>query len=170
MDSPELSGPPSLVHRLAQAGRFLSALALLALLVLIVVEIVARSIFHTSTFITEEISAYLLIGILFLGVSDAYVSDSLLRVDLSDAFIGRTARRLLRIVFDVISLGFVLMLDWAVFSLMWRNFSRNVHAPTLLETPIWIPQALMPLGATLLAVVILGTIVRNLFGAEQAEG
>jgi TRAP-type C4-dicarboxylate transport system permease small subunit len=59
------------------------------------------------------------------------------------------------IVFDALSLGFCLLLVWQLSRFVLQTWRAEDVAPTLLATPLWIPQSLMPLGA-LAASVSLG--------------
>jgi TRAP-type C4-dicarboxylate transport system permease small subunit len=74
------------------------------------------------------------------------------------------------IVFDVLSLAFCLLLVWQLSRFVLQTWRAGDVAPTLLATPLWIPQSLMPLGALAASVSLarsLGGNVRRFLAAGR---
>jgi TRAP-type C4-dicarboxylate transport system permease small subunit len=63
---------------------------------------------------------------------------------------GGTRRWLVR-AFVLIALVICVILAWKTKDLSLSSFSRGKFAPTVLRTPLWIPQIMLPLGFSLLA-------------------
>ncbi len=55
-------------------------------------------------------------------------------------------RALSHLLFDMLSLLFCLVLLWQLTRFVLQSYRSGDVAPTLLATPLWIPQALMPIG------------------------
>lgn len=65
-------------------------------------------------------------------------------------------------LFDLVGFGFVSILDYAMINYVLSTFQRGMRAPTLLATPLYLPQAVMPIGVTLLAFALLASAADKL--------
>ena len=57
-------------------GAYLSSLAMLSIVGLILVEIVLRTLFHTSTLISDEYSGYMMVATIMMGLSYTFAQGS----------------------------------------------------------------------------------------------
>jgi len=64
-------------------------------------------------------------------------------------------RALSHLMFDLLSLLFCVVLLWQLVRFVATTYRSEDVAPTLLATPLWIPQALMPLGILAATVSLL---------------
>lgn len=71
------------------------------------------------------------------------------------------ARALTHVLFDALSLGFCLLLVWQLSRFALQTWRAEDVAPTLLATPLWIPQLLMPVGALAASVSLLRALMGN---------
>ncbi|WP_421996872.1 TRAP transporter small permease subunit [Reyranella sp.] len=149
----------SFLSWIVEASARLAELLMLAMMALITVEIVCRSFLGFSLLLVDEVAGYVLVAILFLGVTTSFRSGSLLRVEFVINNLPARAQLWLDAAFDLIGFAFVAILDYALINFVRSTFERDMHAPTLLGTPLYIPQAVMPVGATLLAVALLASTV-----------
>jgi len=129
------------------------------------VEVVCRSFLNLSLHFADEVAGYLLVAILFLGVTISFRSGTLLRVEFLLQRLPRRWRLRLEMLFLLIAFLFVLVLDYALIKYVLSTHARGMQAPTLLATPLYIPQAVMPIGVTLLAIALLGSAVEKLCAA-----
>jgi TRAP-type C4-dicarboxylate transport system permease small subunit len=65
------------------------------------------------------------------------------------------------ILFDLLSFGFCLLLVWQLTRFTLQTHQAEDVAPTLLATPLWIPQALMPIGAIAASASLLRSLIGN---------
>ena len=65
------------------------------------------------------------------------------------------------VLFDLLSLGFCLLLVWQLTRFVLQSYRSEDVAMTLLATPLWIPQTLMPLGALAASISLLRTLIGN---------
>jgi TRAP-type C4-dicarboxylate transport system permease small subunit len=66
------------------------------------------------------------------------------------------------VLFDILSLGFCLLLVWQLTRFVLTSYRSEDVAMTLLATPLWIPQALMPIGALAASVSLLRALAGNI--------
>src|SRR4051812_36036900 len=151
-------------HRIAQ-------LSIALMMALITCDVIARNVFRTSLLISDEVSGYLLVVMTFFGISYSLRSGSLLRIEFLLFALPKCLRAIVDILFDLVALIVCLLLLRSMVRFIWITWEREAIAPTLIKTPLWIPQLAMPLGMLILVVAFLlelrGSILR-LLGREPA--
>lgn len=58
-------------------------------------------------------------------------------------------------VFSILAILICAILAWKTYELVGSSLSRGKFAPTVLRTPLWIPQLLLPLGFLTISVFLL---------------
>jgi TRAP-type C4-dicarboxylate transport system permease small subunit len=144
-----------LPSRLERGCMLICEIGILAIAVVVLTEIVTRNLFGFSFEASEELGGYIVVGISFLSLPVCQVYRSYHHVQFIQTRLSPRLRAASHIVFDALSLGFCLLLVWQLSRFVLQTWRAEDVAPTLLATPLWIPQSLMPLGA-LAASVSLG--------------
>lgn len=147
--------PETLVERLCRAA---CEVALAAMVVLISAEVGARSIGFSFEFV-DEIGGYLLSALTFLSLPVALVGGAYHQVEYVRQRLGRKSRAIGAIAFTLLSLLFAVVLLWQLWRLVYRSLASNVVAPTILGTPLWIPQSAMLIGVACLIFSLLRVLL-----------
>lgn len=138
-----------------------------AMAILISLDAVLRWSIDWSFLVIDELGAYALVLLVFFGMVVALHRGALFRVEaLFDRLPARAQLRL-QVGYDLAGLAFAALLAWQLFGLAMRSFDRGIVAPTILRTPLWLPQAAMALGAALLALVLIAQIVERMRRLRQ---
>ncbi len=137
------------------ACRLLCRLALIATVLIIDVELVTRNFFGFSWYLSDEYGGYLLVALTFLSLPVCVVHRSFHRVIFLLRRIPPRPRIALLVAFDLAAFGFAVAVLWQVATLVLDSWRLGITAPTLLETPLWIPQLAMPLGMAALCCTLL---------------
>jgi TRAP-type C4-dicarboxylate transport system permease small subunit len=74
----------------------------------------------------------------------------------------RIGRAWLELVFNLLSLAFTLILLWQLWRFVVDSWQRGVRAPTVLATPLYLPQSLMVIGTATLVLVLLLHVIRDI--------
>ncbi len=128
-----------------------TATVLVALVSLVCLEALLRGGFNYSLGFAEELTGYGVVFMTFFGAALALRGSAMFQVHfLLDKWPEGTRRVLVR-VFVLVALVICLILAWKTKDLTLSSFSRSKFAPTVLRTPLWIPQLILPLGFTVLA-------------------
>lgn len=136
------------------------ALALVAMAVGITVEIVSRNFFHYSFRSVEELSGYLIVAITFLGLAVAVYEESLFRVEfLLERFPPRL-RKALELIFLIVFAVFLLIIDYQSAELVIGSYQSGYVSSTLLAVPLYLPQALIPLGLSATVLVVIARFIQ----------
>lgn len=129
-------------------------LLLLAMMILIIAEVVARSFFSTSLQFVDEYASYTLVWVTYLGISVALHDGALFSVGIvADRLSGRV-RAALQVAWDMLGLAFSVTLAWQSVRQVMSSYERDMVAPTVVATPLWLPQLVMPIGSALLVLVL----------------
>ena len=137
---------------------------------IVITEIVTRNLFHFSFEASEELGGYIIIGISFLSLPVCQVYRAYHHVQFLQARLSRRMRAASHVLFDALSLGFCLLLVWQLSRFVMQTWRAEDVAPTLLATPLWIPQTLMPLGALAAAVSLVRSLAGNVRRLLAAGG
>lgn len=157
-----------LLHLLFSANLIIAELVMVAMAGLILVEIVLRGIFRTSLQFTDEVSAYLLVAVTFLGLSASIRGGTMFRVEFIHRLMPRHGQLATELLFNTASLAFTVLLTYHLVMLAISSYERDVLSETLLRTPQFIPQMIMPIGMALLALALLVLVIGNV--AELFRG
>jgi len=159
--APQAAGPPAAgpIERAAEAsislGHRIAQVSIACMMTLITADVVARNVFRKSLLISDEVSGYLLVVMTFFGIAYSLRSGSLLRIEFLLFALPKRLRGLADVLYDLVALIVCLVLLRAMIRFTWITWEREAIAPTLIETPLWIPQLAMPLGMLILVIAFL---------------
>jgi TRAP-type C4-dicarboxylate transport system permease small subunit len=136
-------------------------IGIVAMAVIVLVEIVTRNLFGFSFEMSEELGGYIVVGIAFLSLPVCQVYRSYHHVQFLQARLGPRMQAASHVFFDVLSLGFCLLLVWQLTRFVLQSWHSEDQAMTLLATPLWIPQTVMPIGAVAASASLLRSLIGN---------
>ena len=146
-------------------------LALLAAAAFVLVEITVRGFSLGSLGGAEEVTGYVMAGVIAWGLPFALTERAHIRIDMGV----RKLPSFVRDLVDVLALGTVAAVALAVAAYGWRVFEKSWTSGSLantpLETPLWIPQAVWWTGWVWFAIcaVLLTAVAGALALARRSE-
>jgi TRAP-type transport system small permease protein len=144
--------------------------ALVVMLVVIGTDIFTRAVFNFSFEISDELGGYMLVLITFVSLPVCQIHDSFHHVALVQSRLSPLVRAVSHVVFDLLSLAFCVLLFWQLVRFEMSSFRFADRAPTYLNTPLWIPQIAMMLGAAALCFSMLRTLAADIGRVRSATG
>ena len=141
------------------AGLVAACVVLFAMMALIVAEVILRSAFGISLQVVDEYSGYMVVAIFFFGVAYCLQANALLRVELLFRLLRARAQGALTILFNFMALAFTLTVTYQLATFAFGSWLQGVFAPTTVMTPLYVPQLVMPLGMSLLCIVLVAELV-----------
>ncbi len=163
--SPGERGP---FKKLSQVVGTIASAAVVIMVTMVVLEVFLRSTIGFSFGFVDELVAYLVIFTTFFGVCITFRNQALFKVEL---FYGKLPRKV-QVIFDlihsVLSLILCGVLVYYAFFLISSSYSRGTVSPTKLETPLYIPQMIIPAGLIILAVFIVEFACSRLFAKNNS--
>ena len=152
-----------LIVGLANGSGAIAALTVLAMCVLITGAVFMRYVFGFPLVWVPEIVGYLMVALIFLALGDAMLAGSHIRIDL---FIGRLPKRprdVLELFTLVLSTGISGFFAWHGAKNMLRSYEYDrSDAFGALNAPLYIPQAAIPIGLSILTLVLALLVCRKL--------
>lgn len=133
---------------------------IIAMAVVVLVEIFTRNLMGFSYEISEELGGYIICGISFLSLPVCQVYRSYHHVQFVQQRLSPRWQAISHLVFDIINLMFCAILVWQLTRLTMNSHRSQEFAPTLLATPLWIPQAIMPIGVAAATI----SLARSAYG------
>jgi len=146
---------------LSAMGGILSGIMIAAGTLLVISEIVIRTFFSGTLYITEEYSGYLMAALTFLALGYTLREKGHIRMTfLHKIFHGRK-----RIILDMTcyTVGFIFcfVLTWVTFLFFWDSLVSGTRSMQISETWLAIPQSFLPMGALLLTLQFLAEFLKD---------
>jgi TRAP-type C4-dicarboxylate transport system permease small subunit len=159
--------------RLTRAMAIASGALFLLCSIFIVVDILSRALFRTATLGGREVSTYVLATGVAWSVAYTFRSMGHIRIDVIFHLLPSTVRTALDIVATMAMTLFAGVIAYYSWALAAGSYIDDIRSITSLQTPLCIPQALMALGFTTLAIEALRLTVRQLaqiFSGRPPDG
>jgi TRAP-type C4-dicarboxylate transport system permease small subunit len=143
------------VHYLSKGVETIASVAIVIMVSLVVLEVLLRSTIGFSFGFVDELVSYLVVIVTFFGVCITFRNKALFRVEMFYGRLSQRSRRVLDTIHAVLSLVLCFTLIYYAFFLISSSFSRGTVSQSKLETPLYIPQLIIPTGLIILAIFIL---------------
>lgn len=138
------------IHRLNGISGCGAAICVLAAAIIICVEIISRFLFNSPTTWVLEISVYLCIAAGFLGAAYTLQHNAHFSITIVAERFSEKGQRILRLVTSSMAMIYCMVFVWKGCEMVISSHELGLISETLLETPLWIPELVIPLGAILL--------------------
>jgi TRAP-type C4-dicarboxylate transport system permease small subunit len=148
-------------------GLLAACATLLAMMMMIGSEVVLRSAFGFSLQIVDEYSGYMVVAVFFFGVAFSLRERALLRVEFLFNLLRHRWKIVVSLTFDLVALLFSVVITYELVRYTTATWQRAVFAPTPAMTPLYIPQLVMPIGMTLVCLVLLANIAAGINELRQ---
>ena len=122
-----------------------------------------------TTRVTDEISGYMLALAATWGAAFTLRTGGHVRVDVMFPYLARSLKTAVDAVAQVLMAVFAAVISWKIWSLVADSLQNDMRSSTYLVTPLWIPQGILGVGFSLLALAAAFTAVAILAGWESAE-
>jgi TRAP-type C4-dicarboxylate transport system permease small subunit len=147
----------------------ISGIMLGMMTLLILVEIFLWNAFKKTTLIADEYCAYGLAAIIFMGAGYCLKEKGHIRITLVLGFLPEKLSRVITFVATGITTIFMGYLWWYLFKMVSATFRYDSTSGTLTNTPLWIPQTMMLIGAACFFVQLFATTIRTCYAIERGE-
>jgi TRAP-type C4-dicarboxylate transport system permease small subunit len=150
-----------LIESLSNWVARISAVMLGLMTLLILVEIFLWNAFSKTTLIADEYCAYGLAAIIFLGAGYCLKEKGHIRITLVLGFLPKKLSRVITFVATGITTLFMGYLWWYLLKMVQSAIRYNSTSGTLTNTPLWIPQVVMLIGAACFLLQLFATTLKT---------
>lgn len=151
----------SIIESLSDWAARVSAVVLGLMTVLILIEILLWNVANKTTLIADEYSAYGLALIIFLGSGYCLKEQGHIRITLVLGLLPKPLARLITFVATAVTTLFFGYLWWYLLQMVQSTIGYQTTSGTLTNTPLWIPQTMMLIGAACFLIQFVGTSIRT---------
>lgn len=144
-------------------------LAVVAMALHILLEILLRAVFKTSTFVMDEFVGYEVAAMTFLGLGSALDHKVLLRLNMLLIRLSGKARAAVEIMNATITFAIFGFLLFYLAKLALRNHARGTTSISVLEVPVWLPQAVIIVGLGVFCLQLTGLIAKALTAPDTLD-
>jgi len=157
------------IEKLSDWMAGVSAVALGLMTLLILVEIFLWNLFEKTTLIADEYCAYGLAAIIFLGAGYCLKEKGHIRITLLLGFLPKNLSSWITFLSTLVTTVFMGYLWWYLFLMVRAAYRYGSTSGTLTNTPLWIPQTIMLMGAACFSLQLLGTTIRTFQAIRTGE-
>ncbi|WP_300671983.1 TRAP transporter small permease subunit [Desulfoluna sp.] len=150
----------------SKAGGYVSGLFMLLIVALITLEICARTLFNTSTLIGDEYCAYFFVVVVMMGLSFSMKEGTHIRISLLRS---KLPEPVLRVLDLLVLAGAIALAGFAFYHAVLMTYDvwdLGMTADSISETPLYIPQLVIPVGLLLLILQLIGDFLRRLLSFQ----
>ena len=149
----------SVQSRIATVSGVFAGMCLLALTLLVTAHVVLRYLTGSGIRGVDEMSSYLMLGLVYGGLAIALRDGTFIQVDvLADRFKGRV-EIVVALLVRTLALGFVALLTWRTWQLVLDSHKIGLESIGMLRLDLWIPQAVVAVGCTILGLQVLISVI-----------
>ena len=139
---------------------YLSGWLVVGMMLLILVEVFMRYGLNQPPMIADEFGAYLVVVVVFLGVGYTWKEKGHVRITALVGSLPQKVSSWIRLIALVLALVFSIMLTQASYSYLAFSFKINMASLTVHRFPLQGPQMTIPIGYTLLCLLIIMEIAK----------
>ena len=169
MPPPRRAGLEALVQRTSKAASLLGGVATVAITGLVTFDVLMRYFLGEPQLFVDELANFLQVLVVFWGLAWTFRVGGHVRVDLVTAHLPGPARAWLRVVTLAIGIALLLVMAWVTWLSVGEAWEQR-RVSTVMLYPLWLPMALIPTGLLLMALAMLGPLVRQVRAALGRGG
>jgi TRAP-type C4-dicarboxylate transport system permease small subunit len=151
----------TLIESVSDWSARVSAAILGLMTILILLEILLWNTLEKTTLIADEYSAYGLATIIFLGAGFCLKERGHIRITLVLGFLPPRAARIITCIATAATTLFMGYLWWYLLKMVQATIRYHSTSGTLTNTPLWIPQTMMLIGAAGFLLQLFGTTLQT---------
>jgi TRAP-type C4-dicarboxylate transport system permease small subunit len=136
----------SAIERASSCTCKLGMLCVFSLMVLVSYAVFFRYVLNRPILFADEVSGYMVVFICFMGAADTLKKQRHISIDIFVRMMKPKAQVWLRVMISFMTLFILCIFFWHSIVMVYRSFTKDMHVPSFLWTPLWIPQILIPIG------------------------
>lgn len=128
--------------------------------VVLTYDVIARFVFHSPTAWAADVSTIMQIWVVYAGMAYVLKEGGLIRITAFIRFASPFWRKVAE-AFSLLVIGvFSTLMLWEGVGIVTESIEQGRRAPTMIETPTWVPEIAIPIGFGLLLLQVIAELVR----------
>lgn len=146
---------------LSASAAYISMICVVVILLLILLDVAMRQIVGKSIMVAEELGGYLVVAIVFLGLSYTLRVGEHVSVGLLVRRLSPEVRYIVHLVTTTLSIGVIGVAVWQIWVLVVKSYSDGTLSLGNLRTPQYIPQIVVFVGVVLFALQAIAKLLET---------
>lgn len=151
-----------IIDRISDFFGFAAGVMILFGFVIVLIEIVLRTFFTKTLYITNEYSAYMTAGITFFGLAYTLKEGGHIRMTFLHSMLKGKSVIILDIIVFIIGVLFFSMITFITARFAIGSYLIGSHSMQITRTLLWIPQSLLPIGSGVMVLQLIGGILKSI--------
>lgn len=149
------------LEALSDGAGYAAGITVFGLTALIAVGVFSRRVLASPLLAVDEVSGYLLLAIVFLGLAHTMKAGGHIRSDIVLAHVPAGVRGGLEVLATLLAFLFALALLAGSWALLAEYYGRGTLSFKYLQIPLWIPASLLVVGVILLLLQLVSRFLRQ---------
>lgn len=158
-----------IVDRINQGTGIITGFMMILATVMVISEIITRTVFSKTLYITEEYTGYLMVGITFIGLAYTLKEKGHIRMTFLQTVLKGRAQMYLEIYALTIGLIFFIIITYTTTGFFWDSVLSQSRSMQISSTLIAIPQFFMPLGSFLMTMQLIAELMRSIVNLKSGQ-
>jgi len=161
-----------IVDRISNIFGIIAGIFIILGMVLVLVEIVARSIFNSTIYISGEYSGYFMVAITFLGLAYTLKEKGHIRMTFLHKlklFQGGKPRIFLDMYSFLIGMIVFIIITIITSMFVWDSLVTGTKSIQISMTPLFIPQSAIPIGSFLITLQFFTQFLQTIQKLRQGK-
>jgi len=154
--------PRQVIEGVSQLVGYFAGWLVLAMMALVLYEVFMRWVLNRPPAIADEFAPYLLVALSWFGLASTWRAGMHIRVTSLVRLMPVSVASWLRVATLIMVFAFVLILCLSSYTFVQTSFELKMASPSWLRVPLQVPHLTLPVGFTLLLLMILISIGRAL--------
>ncbi|HLQ72750.1 MAG TPA: TRAP transporter small permease [Bacillota bacterium] len=148
----------------------LSGIAMVLGTLLVIAEIVARSVFSSTLYITQEYSGYLMVAITMFGIAYTLKENGHIRLTfLNKVFKGGKSKAFIDMYAFLCGFIIFAIITYATFKFFNGTFQAGTRSMQITKTYLAIPQFMLPFGSLLMTLQFLSEFLKTILKIKNKD-
>jgi TRAP-type C4-dicarboxylate transport system permease small subunit len=148
------------LDKIANGLGYLSGWLVPLMMMLVVVDVFMRYVMQRPLMVSDELSAYMLVALAFLGFAYTWRERGHVRVEVLVSRLSPRAQDRVRLVGLILTFVFMLEMNRSAFKMIVYAYQMKMRSSTWLMFPLFWPQLTIFVGFLLLTLVLVADIFR----------
>ena len=133
----------------------------IVMMLLVLTEVVSRYVFNSPLRVADEISAYMLAAIVFLGLGYTWKEKSHIQIEFALNLVPKKVRKWMELITLVIAVAFVPVIIYATYDLILTSLHTGIRGYGWMRIPLVWPRLTLVLGTFILLLPMLIDLIET---------
>ncbi len=149
------------VEKVSELFGSIASYMIMVLIAFLTINVIMRYFFRRPFAFTEEITGYILTFIVFIGLAYTMMVGAHVITNILVRHISDRAQERLVVIRNFVGVIFAMLLTVSAWELMIKNYVRKTIVFGSLETPVWMPNVIFVVGATVFLFEMIVMFVKS---------